>query len=186
MYSYISTTLVLHSKIRGTQSCFLELMLRVFTSTAPTTSSAPTNPSPGVESETSRTARKRLGEDKFLTKKHKLQSKIIFQTYLMFLLSLLSNHWTRKQKFLNSTPLSSELTNWWVTGEFYECLCNKVYQKSCSCHLYILDITVVYWEPWPVHEEEEGGFHRGATDEGSGQRGEGQKKGLSFYFHSLV
>lgn len=63
---------------------------------------------------------------------------------------------------------------------------SKSNQNSCSCHLYILDITVVYWEPRLVHEEEEGGFYRGATDEGSGQRGEGQEKGLPFYFHSLV
>ncbi|KAI4814003.1 hypothetical protein KUCAC02_003221 [Chaenocephalus aceratus] len=40
-------------KIRGTQTCFSEWMLRVSTSTAPTANSTPTNPSPGAASATS-------------------------------------------------------------------------------------------------------------------------------------
>lgn len=41
----------------------------------------------------------------------------------------------------------------------------------------VSDPAAVHREPRSVHEEEEGGLHRSAADEGSGQRGEGPQEG---------
>lgn len=68
----------------------------------------------------------------------------------------------------------------------FNCMRAKsIYACLYLCLLFVLfvfvfvpDPAALHWEPWPVHEEKEGGLYRGPADEGSGQGGESQEKGL--------
>jgi len=81
---------------------------------------------------------------------------MIVQTYLIFLSSQFTIKPLDKKKEVFKF-YSSQLRVNKLVSCFCKCVSVIAYQNSCSCHLYMLDITVVYREPRPVHEEEEGG-----------------------------
>lgn len=55
----------------------------------------------------------------------------------------------------------------------------SVYWILTVCCICRSDLTAVYREPRPLHEEKESGFYRGAANESSSQRGKGPEKCLS-------